>query len=388
MVSGVLLNLLLLGMMILAFHIQPVESEIGTIIVPDDYATIQEAVNNADEGYIIHVRNGTYYGDVVVNKTVSVVGEVGAVIVSNDSYAVVLVSASNVLITGFEIQNIFNSEIGWGIKLESSSNCTVKGNVVKAILAIFVEGGSGNDISDNTVVGLPDLYGSLCVFNGLQIRDSSSNIVTSNYLSWDCHDALTMIDSNNNYIAFNTMAGHSVPFPITVIGSNKNLFLGNTIWPSFVKTSGYGHINFESSSNNILYHNNFMSDHGSVGVSIDDLSTNNTWDNGCEGNYWGDYNGTDTSSPLDGIGDTYLPWEGLDSYPLMNPYWNPGDINHDLKVDITDVAIAASAYGSYPGHPKWNCHADITGAEYLIPDGKVDIRDIALIASNFGKTYS
>lgn len=59
-----------------------------------------------------------------------------------------------------------------------------------------------------------------------------------------------------------------------------------------------------------------------------------------------------------------------------------------MKVDIEDIAIAASAYGSYPGHPNWNPHADITGSKYLVPDGKVDIRDIALIASNFGEVYT
>ena len=114
-------------------------------------------------------------------------------------------------------------------------------------------------------------------------------------------------------------------------------------------------------------------------------SENNTWDNACEGNYWSNYNGSDSNG--DGIGDEYLPWEGVDYYPLMNLYWNPADINHDLKVDIKDIAIAALAYGSEPGDPNWNCHVDITGPEYLVPDGKVDIRDVALIAIDYGEIY-
>ena len=77
-----------------------------------------------------------------------------------------------------------------------------------------------------------------------------------------------------------------------------------------------------------------------------------------------------------------------DNYPLMNPYWNPCDINHDLKVDMKDIGISARAFGSYLGHPHWNPHADITGPEYLVPDGKVDMRDIAIVARNFGKTYT
>jgi hypothetical protein len=65
-----------------------------------------------------------------------------------------------------------------------------------------------------------------------------------------------------------------------------------------------------------------------------------------------------------------------------------GDITGDRKVDIRDIAIAALAYGSFPGYPKWNPIADITGSVYLKPDSRIDIRDIALIASNYGKTYA
>jgi parallel beta-helix repeat protein len=58
-----------------------------------------------------------------------------------------------------------------------------------------------------------------------------------------------------------------------------------------------------------------------------------------------------------------------------------GDINGTGTVDISDVSIAAQAFGSHPDMPNWNPAADING------DGVVDIMDIALIASNFGQHY-
>jgi len=73
---------------------------------------------------------------------------------------------------------------------------------------------------------------------------------------------------------------------------------------------------------------------------------NNKWDNGCEGNYWCTYNGSDLDG--DGIGDTYLPWEGVDYYPLMIPYWNPANVNHNLKVDLYDAVLVCTAYLSTP----------------------------------------
>jgi hypothetical protein len=140
-------------------------------------------------------------------------------------------------------------------------------------------------------------------------------------------------------------------------------------------------IEFANTVNNTLYHNNFINNSRHI------VSNNGTeiWDNDCEGNYWDDYNGTDSDD--DGVGDEYLPWKGVDNYPLMNRYWSPCDINHDLSVDMRDIGSGARAFGTHPGDERWNCHADITGILPLEPDGIVDMRDIGLMARNFGETY-
>ncbi len=62
-----------------------------------------------------------------------------------------------------------------------------------------------------------------------------------------------------------------------------------------------------------------------------------------------------------------------------------GDINGDGKVDMKDIALVAAAFGTSPGHPRWNPDADITGPTYLVPDNKVDMRDVSLVAKNFGQ---
>ena len=58
----------------------------------------------------------------------------------------------------------------------------------------------------------------------------------------------------------------------------------------------------------------------------------------------------------------------------------------DGIVDMRDIGVAAQAFGTYPGHSRWNMNADITGIEYLVPDNEVDMRDIASIARHFGMT--
>jgi hypothetical protein len=55
------------------------------------------------------------------------------------------------------------------------------------------------------------------------------------------------------------------------------------------------------------------------------------------------------------------------------------DLNGDGKVDMKDISQAAAAFGSSPGHPRWNPAADMNG------DGQVDLRDLIFIAKDFGK---
>jgi hypothetical protein len=59
--------------------------------------------------------------------------------------------------------------------------------------------------------------------------------------------------------------------------------------------------------------------------------------------------------------------------------FNPYDINKDGKIDILDLGIVAQAFGSYPGHPRWNADADVND------DGYVDLIDVAIVAAHFGE---
>jgi hypothetical protein len=56
-----------------------------------------------------------------------------------------------------------------------------------------------------------------------------------------------------------------------------------------------------------------------------------------------------------------------------------GDVNGDCEVGIDDIYAVAQAFGSSPGHPRWNEYADLT------QDGYVGIDDIFLVAVHFGE---
>ncbi|MNG40395.1 hypothetical protein D3C84_1289620 [compost metagenome] len=54
----------------------------------------------------------------------------------------------------------------------------------------------------------------------------------------------------------------------------------------------------------------------------------------------------------------------------------PGDVNHDNKYSVADLAIAAAHYGMTQQHPEWNKFksADVDS------NGVIDIVDLAAIA--------
>jgi len=74
---AVLILLLILSFVLVSLPpIGVVKAEPKTIVVPDDYQTIQKAIDNATEGDTVFVKSGTYYNQtLVINKSLSLVGE-------------------------------------------------------------------------------------------------------------------------------------------------------------------------------------------------------------------------------------------------------------------------------------------------------------------------
>jgi parallel beta-helix repeat protein len=110
----------------LAFNIQSVSTSPTTITVPDDYPTIQKAINNAYEGDTIFVKAGTFYEHVVVNKTVSLIGENKSttIVDGNGTDTGILITANQVTVQEFSIRRC---EVG--MKVESDDN-NISSNLV------------------------------------------------------------------------------------------------------------------------------------------------------------------------------------------------------------------------------------------------------------------
>jgi parallel beta-helix repeat protein len=195
----------------------------------------------------------------------------------------------------------------------------------------------GNILSDTRVSAKADKIHKLGLNTaGIQLGDAELggcqfNKIHDNTIAE--HDVgLECFLSSNNTIYANSIS--SCKAGIQLGSSNQNNISQNNVTACTYAVSIYA-----ASSNNAFYQNNFFGNqmqcfetHKSTLLSPgDSYSTNNAWDNGEEGNYWSNYNGTDANG--DGIGDeAFTVFEKMvDNYPLMKPYAMQASRNNESR---------------------------------------------------------
>jgi parallel beta-helix repeat protein len=187
----------------------PIEPK--TIVVPDDYATIQDAINNANNWDTVFVKNGTYAENLVVNKTVTLEGEdkTTVVIDGNKTGPAVIVDALNVTIEGFTITNGTD-----GIELFSSGS-TIRNNILTNSASIYLPPVGGNGILASN--SLDCTIGNNLIFSnentGIEI-DSSERILVDNNTIDDNGGGIFLSASTECTLRRNKITGHSVNFGV------------------------------------------------------------------------------------------------------------------------------------------------------------------------------
>ena len=234
--------------------VQPVEvkqvkqvNSSSTIYVPDDYPTIQEAINAASPGDTIVVREGTYYENLVVNVSGIVLrSEMGTektIIDGNFTGTVVEISANNVTIEGFTIKggglnafglsvissnnttihgnNITNNY--YGIDLWYSSNNTIYGNnITNNGWSIRLYYSSNNEIYGNNIENSIDYFGQA----GIYLENSSGNKIYGNNITNNFYSiALWGSGSSGNNVSFNNILVGG----LIVYDSYENVVEGNLV---------------------------------------------------------------------------------------------------------------------------------------------------------------
>jgi len=295
-----LLGLLIVPLLPLAITLfqVPVGAYQGIIRVPSEYPTIQEAINAAPPKSMILVSGGTYHEHLVVNKTVQLVGiDRMTTIIDGDRNGVgIAVTADNVFISGFTVQNCAHEPYEWGyggIQLVECNNCTITDNVVTA---------------------------NVC--NGILLKNSNNTVILANIITlnggssygdiWG--DGIDIVQCHNATLKGNIVV-QSEAAGIALERSNDSL-----VYENVIENSTFWGIELSAANDNKIHHNSFFENPAPIDVQS---SYNDTWSDGTEGNYWDDYVGLDNGNSGrvagDGVGDTDLPVYGVDNYPLVQP---------------------------------------------------------------------
>jgi parallel beta-helix repeat protein len=274
-----------------------------TIIVPDNYTTIQGAINNASSGDTIFVRKGTYYEHVVINKTITLVGEDSnfTIIDGYKTGNVIYIRANNVTVKSFTIRNSGMYIYGGILVDHSTDNVIINNEIIYNYEGISLLYSSSNVVCGNTITSNND---------GIYLYSSSNNVVSGNTIFSSNYDGIYLDSSSNNVVSSNVIL-HNDFSGMSFYSSSSNVVCGNTI-----TSNSYG-INLAlSSGNNTIYHNNFNNTYQAWSEST------NVWNYGDEGNYWSDYSRQDLNE--DGIGDTPYNIDAVnkDNYPLMGMFSN------------------------------------------------------------------
>jgi len=368
--SCIILVVLSISLLTLTINVKEVKADAGPkiIYVDDDnvlgpwygnqthpYQNITSGLEHASANAsdTIFVYNGTYNEDLVVNKTVFLKGENRNIttISETGTKIVVNVTASNVSISGFTINN---SGMNAPCIYTESQNLTVENcRIINRYIGIYVCESVGLNVTNSMIVGgsytsiaaqrssrISITYNELTnVSKGHGIDLNGSNTVTVAYNDithnlngvFLCNEEADYFDItiSNNYIANNIegagikiRTGDYRAYPATIMGNtitNNKYAIHHTRYSE--NSPWYPH-NF--------YYNNFIDNHNN-NITFDQMTAANNWNDSYPsgGNYWSNYNGTDTHSGpnqtepgWDGIGDTaYLMDENnVDRYPVMNPW--------------------------------------------------------------------
>ena len=325
---------------------------------PGNYTRIQDAIDNASNGDIVYIFPGTYYGYIIVNKSIQMIGEnkTNTIIDGNGAGVVLQVTMPRVTIRSFTIRNASFTEekdgVCIGIEILSNNN-TLQDNIIEKLdyginYGICLRHSSDNIIAQNTINGdliylhlsPSNTISKNIISGGIELYASNENTIAYNTITEYGYTGISLHGASNNTISNNIISNKSYTgielSSATIIlsipdGSATGTAMSNSniIYKNTIVNNSIG-IHILESSDNIIYYNNFIDN---ALQAFDD--SDNTWDNEIlqQGNYWSDYIGIDANG--DGIGDTpYNISEGnnQDSYPLMEAYPSANEIQGQFQV--------------------------------------------------------
>jgi parallel beta-helix repeat protein len=202
----------------------------------ETFLHIQDALNNAIDGYRIFVYNGTYEENLIINHRIDLFGEDrGNTILTGNRTTVITVNADNVNISHFTITNT-NPLEGTSIIQVNGENSIITDNIIS----------SG--------------------YNGIHLYYTDNHLIYDNIIRNNAGDGIRLYQSHNNAnISFNT-----------VTGNENGVYLyasdGINIYNNDIQNNNQSGIFLNSTCQNNIIRMNNVSDNGNHGIYLNDYS--------------------------------------------------------------------------------------------------------------------
>lgn len=261
------LALLLVLCSVVVFVPEAAEAESRTVVVPDDYVSVQEAVDNAADGDIVLIKLGTYNGSVAINKRISLIGEdkAGTIIQGDWSLngTVVLVEHDGVVVEKVTLKAAYDAgPHGRGVHLFQVKGCIVSNCNFVSFVGVWLYGASDNTVENNHIDGTKATMPPVA---GIKLQYSDDNrIVGNNVIEYNYGVGISLESSDRNILAENQLLNNYNG--IWVKGSNNNSFTDNAITvtastflsPTESVMFGCYGIGLQQSSSNSITGNSFV----------------------------------------------------------------------------------------------------------------------------------
>ena len=238
---------------IIAASITFIDTAYGaTIVVPDDFKTIQAAVDGAKAGDVVEIKSpqnneNTYTENVVIKKPLTLKAQAdkpSPVIKAADKSISTLkiiktndIEINGITFVGSSISGIFvqdservaltnnvSTKNGIGITLQRSKEIIVTGNqtVFNENYGIYLDGVKSSKLTNNTANSNND--------KGIFVNNSQDNVISDNNANLNMWNGITLYSSNRNVIKNNMTLRNT--FGVVISDSNEIEEVNNTSLPN------------------------------------------------------------------------------------------------------------------------------------------------------------
>ena len=346
------------------------------------YAIIQAAVDAADAGDTIYAAAGTYNENVVIDKSLALIGagrEVTTVQAASALNPAIEVTADNVTVSGFKATGATDAGTA-GIQLSGVSNCSVVNNtatgnergirltkslnnIIEGNIAssnnkhgiVLYDGSSNNQVKGNDAN--QNANSGFYIFSIVGGQPTTGNQFIENVANDNLSNGFLLIDNTDgNTLEGNTFNGNK-KYGVSISTSNNNIIRNTISGNGFGDADGAGVALFNPVTGNKINFNTISGNFGKFGG----VGSTSTKQNDATKNWWGTETGPIHASNPGGTGNkvsdnvAYSPWLGF--VPGTQPMEWHLNVTGTIQEGIDAAAVGDSVLvhpGTYNETPVLN----------------------------------